>query len=466
MTTETERNTLLSEPDILAQFDKTLDKMGFVGSTDVSRLVFLAMYTRWYKDPVSVLIMGESCTGKNDYIEYALKLVPKDEAYRQSTVITQKALLYFKQTELKHKFVYFGEQASLPKEGMGLLRQLISGKSISGDAPEFREGEGRVTVNRTVEGPMGYLMTTTPKELLIDDDNRGIVIRIKSDPNKVKEVLKRQGRGDGLATEAREEDTKPWFNLHKTVSDGSKAVVIPFADALIKKITDNATADRLMRDNPKVLNLIRAHALLHQNQKNRKRGKAGAVIATLDDYKAVRPLVDSWLVESINNEATSYIREVVEVVEVLVKVNEGAGVKQKQIADAFGKEQGAIHKHIKAALNKGYLVNGNPGQGKDSSIKVGKPLSVNKVLPTVFEVWIEYELCRKSRNPAVARWIKQGRGRYEISVGMDLIAANSGALPLAANQNQIEDSTPSVQVDPTMSLVDRGIPDWVRELRR
>jgi hypothetical protein len=56
---------LEKEPAILAMLQGELTKSGFAGSTQVSELVFLSMFTRLLDLPVSLLLKGPSGSGNH-----------------------------------------------------------------------------------------------------------------------------------------------------------------------------------------------------------------------------------------------------------------------------------------------------------------------------------------------------------------------------------------------------------------
>ena len=69
---------------------------------------------------------------------------------------------------------------------------------------------------------------------------------------------------------------------------------------------------RLRRDFGQLLNLIRAHAILHQA--TRARDSAGRLLATLEDYEAVRELLADILAEGVEATVSPAIRETVEAI--------------------------------------------------------------------------------------------------------------------------------------------------------
>ena len=69
-------------------------------------------------------------------------------------------------------------------------------------------------------------------------------------------------------------------------------------------------AVRLRRDFKTVLTLIRAHALLHQA--TRRKDEAGQIIATLEDYAAVRDLVGDLVAAGVEATVRPEVRETVQ----------------------------------------------------------------------------------------------------------------------------------------------------------
>jgi hypothetical protein len=72
------------------------------------------------------------------------------------------------------------------------------------------------------------------------------------------------------------------------------------------------TAVRLRRDFGAILNLVRAHALLHRA--TRQLDKHEKIIATLDDYTVVRDLVAHLVAEGVEATISSSIRETVDAI--------------------------------------------------------------------------------------------------------------------------------------------------------
>src|SRR5215216_2084632 len=100
-----------------------------------------------------------------------------------------------------------------------------------------------------------------------------------------------------LAVEAGEAGAnfEPWHALQIWLESAEHRVSIPYAKILADLIPPVAV--RLRRDFGALLNLIRAHALLHQA--SRHRDAKGRIIATIEDYVAVRELVVDLVGEGV-----------------------------------------------------------------------------------------------------------------------------------------------------------------------
>lgn len=113
---------------------------------------------------------------------------------------------------------------------------------------------------------------------------------------------------------------------------------------------------------------------MHQCTRDRK--EDGTVIANEEDYKVVRDLVEPSLAQGLNKAVSPEIRAVVEVVEKLLGPRKAVAdydkVSQRQIADELKKDRGSVSRHVRSAIHDGFLVDFNPGQGKESDVRLGE----------------------------------------------------------------------------------------------
>lgn len=372
---------LASRESILSAVDEELRLQGFAGPTEIPKLVLLSLYTRFFDQPVSLVIKGPSGSGKSFALHAGLQFVPPD-AYEEFSGMSEKALVYLDGVELKHKFLVIGEAAGLAQgEGRAFLRQLLSEGKIR-YATVQKTPKGLVGQElKPIEGPTGLLMTTTANALHPEDESRMLSYNIDESTDRVRDALLKQATG--LNSVKPSLDTEPWFQLHEYVRTEGLAVSIPYAEQLANEMP--VSHFRVQRDFPKVLSLIRAHALMHRL--TREIGTHGEVIATSSDYEAVYNLVEEALAEGLEEAVPDSIRQVVTTVADMADSKSGLspwekGVSQVQLAEKLGRDQSVISRHVRKAIGQGFLTDLTPGQGKKATLILGdRELPSGTVLP-------------------------------------------------------------------------------------
>ena len=135
-------------------------------------------------------------------------------------------------------------------------------------------------------------------------------------------------------------------------------VVIPFAPTLVSLVPPIAV--RLRRDTKLLLNLIRAHALLHQAA--RQRDQEGRVVAALDDYAAVYELVAEHIAEGVQASVPATVRQTV--AEVGRAAAQAGSATVQQIATALRIDKSAASRRCRSAESRGYLRNEETSRGR------------------------------------------------------------------------------------------------------
>jgi hypothetical protein len=144
---------------------------------------------------------------------------------------------------------------------------------------------------------------------------------------------------------------------------GERVVVVPFAKKLSKLVPPVAV--RLRRDFRVLLTLIEAHALLHRER--RDRDDQGRILATLDDYAAVRDLVADLFSEGVDATVKLETRETVAAVKALGKED----VSVTEIGKALRLDKGAASRRVTEAVSRGYLANNETRKGRPARIVLG-----------------------------------------------------------------------------------------------
>jgi hypothetical protein len=358
---------LACEPRILDRMVIELDRAGLVGEHRAAKLIYLVLLSRLLDRPLCAVVKGPSSAGKNHVTQHVLSLFPASSAYRL-TGMSERALVYGKEP-LTHRILAIEEAAGLTG-GVGayLMRSLISEGRLRYETVENgQDGLKPRVIER--EGPTGLLVTTTALNLDAELETRMFSIPITDSPEQTSAVLRALAIRDAGDEGNAEIDVAPWHALQTCLETGEHCVEIPYAKDLADAVPPVAV--RLRRDFSAVLQLIKAHAILHQHQ--RERDAQGRVVATIDDYAAVHELVADLVAAGVEASVPGTVRETVEAVKALSKKRPD-GVPQSAVKAHLRLDKGTVSRRIKHAIDLGYLVDEQERKGHPALLKLGDPL--------------------------------------------------------------------------------------------
>src|SRR5215203_3838473 len=163
-----------------------------------------------------------------------------------------------------------------------------------------------------------------------------------------------------------------------------RAAWIPYAKTLAELIPPVAV--RLRRDFGALLNLIRAHALLHQA--TRDRDAEGRIVATIEeDYAAVRELVADLVSEGIEATVPTTVRETVDAVKWLREDSNGEPVTVAELARELKLDRSTVSRRARNAKDRGYLRDFEDNPRKPSRLVLGDDLPDDvQILPKLEDV--------------------------------------------------------------------------------
>jgi hypothetical protein len=192
-----------------------------------------------------------------------------------------------------------------------------------------------------------------------------------------------------------------WHALQVWLESAEHRVWIPYAKKLAQLIPPLAV--RLRRDFGAVLNLIRAHALLHQA--TRERDVEGRIVATIEeDYAAVRKLVADLVSEGIEATVPATVRETVEAVKRLRENSKGEPVTVADLARDLRLDRSAVSRRVRNAKDRGYLRDIEENRRKPSRLVPGDDLPDDlQILPKPEDVRADVHAGVKERASASAR---------------------------------------------------------------
>ncbi len=366
---------LLAAPDLLDRFGQVCRQQGLIGEERTARLLYLALTSRLLMRPVSVVVKGPSSGGKSFTVETVLHTLPPSAYYALSSM-SERALAYSKEP-LSHRFLVLYEAAGMTGEmATYLMRTLLSEGCIRYETVE-KTAEGLQPKLIERPGPTGLIITTTAASLHPENETRLFSVVVKDTTQQTTGVLHAlAARAKGQAPAA--VDLSAWHALQTWLElAGCRDVSIPYAHALAALA--DARAVRLRRDFGGVLNLVRAHAILHQEQ--RVRDEQGRIVAEPADYAAVYELVHDLVAQGVHAAASTETREVVAAVKQL-DVPNGLPVTYKAVGDVLGIDKSSAQRRCRVALEAGYLVNLQNKASKPAHLRLGDPLPVESgVIP-------------------------------------------------------------------------------------
>lgn len=373
---------LAHDDDILGRFGAEIEAAGVVGVDRIAKTVYLAVTSRFLPRPVSLAVKGVSSGGKSFVVERVLDHFPA-EAYYALTAMSERALAYDDEPLVRRMLVLYEAAGMAGEVASYLMRSLLSEGLIRYvTVQKTSEGLKKLLIERP--GPTGLIVTTTAVHLHPENETRMLSVTVNDSKEQTRRVLA------SLASGARPEpDLTAWHALQVWLAGQTHEVVIPFATPLAELVPD--TAVRLRRDFGLVLNLVRAHSLLHQA--SRPRDGDGRVVATLRDYAAVRDLVADRLSEGIEATVPATVRETVRTVATLVALQHAEEeddvptVTVTTIAKVLKVDKSSASRRVKVAVDLEYLRNLESRRGKPLRVCVGDPMPEDgKVLPTVEEL--------------------------------------------------------------------------------
>jgi hypothetical protein len=354
---------LAREPNILERFSRDLARSRVAGESRVAKLLYLALTSRFLERPVSVAVKGPSSGGKSYLTERVLGFFPESSFYAL-TAMSEHALAYSDEP-LTHRFLVIYEAAGMNSDFQTyLIRSLLSeGKVRYETVEKTSEGMKPRLIERA--GPTGLIITTTLTRLHPENETRMLSLAVTDTRQQTRDIMA------ALASEASVDPPGlgAWHALQEWLVSAEHRVAVPYSAVLAAMIPPIAV--RLRRDFGALLNLIRAHAILHQA--SRERSADGRIVATAEDYARVRELVADLVSEGIEATVPATVRETVEMVTRLRDETE-KDVTIAALAEELELDKSAAWRRVRSAMDRGYLENKEDRKGRPAKLVVADAL--------------------------------------------------------------------------------------------
>lgn len=287
-----EAEEFLKAPSLLERTNELIGKSGMIGEVDNRLLMYLIFTSRKREQPLHVVSLGASGTGKTHLQEKVSELIPEEDKI-EITTLSENAFYYFGQRELKNKLILI-EDLDGAENSLYPLRELQSKKRISKTiAHKNTKGETR-TIHLVVEGPVSVSGCTTQEQIYEDNANRSFLIYLDESKEQDSRIMEYQRKLSAGAVNIQEEtETQEFMKNCQRILEPIK-VVNPFAEFLA--IPREVFKPR--RTNNHYLQFIEVITYYKQFQREQKADKTTGEVyieTTLEDVEDANKLLKQIL---------------------------------------------------------------------------------------------------------------------------------------------------------------------------
>jgi len=282
----------LKSPNLLQRTNEDIGKTGVVGEEINRLLMYLVFTSRIRQQPLHIVSLGASGTGKTYLQEKVSELIPEQDKL-EITILSENAFYYFDRKELKHKLVLIEDMDGV-QEVLYPLRELQTKRKISKTIP-IKDNKGNLrTITLHVEGPICLAGTTTRERLYEDNANRSLLIYVDNSQEHKELIMDYQRRiSAGRINTKEEERLKEFFKDMQSVLIPI-SVRNPFAELL--KLPEHVF--KPLRTNSHYLVFIETVTFYHQYQREIKTDPASGeryIETTIEDIEWSNRLLNDVL---------------------------------------------------------------------------------------------------------------------------------------------------------------------------
>jgi hypothetical protein len=329
-----------SSSGILDRVVHDLNELGYVGQADQKKLAFLVASSRKLKTPLSAIIVSSSGAGKSGLMNSVARLLPDDDKLMLSR-LTPNALFHMPPNSLVEKLIVVDERAgSSPAEYS--IRTLQSNQRLSVARPS-KKGE---EVVKTMDVRAAYMESTT-NEADINDENksRSLVIHLDESPESTEAILKAQ-------REQRDGDDAAIIQWHHEFQKSLRPLPVKIPYVSLLRFPSTRVIYR--REQPKLLSLIQASALVHQHE---RAIEDKHIVASVEDYRIALELYTN-VFESLKHELTFNSRSL------LLCMKDSSRFTLRDAITQTGWSYSKVNRAVKELVKYEYIVPSHEINGK------------------------------------------------------------------------------------------------------
>lgn len=391
--TEAERQKaikFLKTKNLLKRTNQAIGKSGVVGEENNRLLMYLVFTSRLREQPLHIVSLGGSGTGKTYLQEKVAELIPDDQKL-EITAISENALYYFDRKELKNKLVLIEDlDGANDDKVLFAIRELQSKRRISKTIP-IKDSKGNLkTITLQVEGPISLAGTTTRERLYEDNANRSLLIYLDGSKDHKEKIMAYQRQvSAGKINKQQEEQMRQFMQDVQSVLRPLK-VINPFAEMLALP----QSVFKPLRTNSHYLHFIETVTFYHQWQRevkiNQQTGEQH-IETTIEDIEQANYLLKQVLL-SKSDELTKACRKFLELIKSYLKHEKKSSFYSGDIRIKYRMAPTTLNRHLKDLRRYGYvkIVSGSKSKGFEYELEnIGEITGLESKLQTAFDEALE-----------------------------------------------------------------------------
>ncbi len=355
-----EAKNFLSEEQLLQRTNQLIGQSGVIGE-ELNRLIMYLVFTsRKREQPLHVISLASSGTGKTHLQEKVGQLIPEEDRI-EITTLSENAFYYFGQRELKNRVVLI-EDLDGAENVLYPMRELMSKRKISKTiAHKNTKGETK-TITLCVEGPVSVAGCTTKESVYEDNANRSFLLYLDESIEQDEKIMQYQrAQSAGRIDTAKEMQVQQLLKNAQRVLQPVK-VVNPYAELLALP----AEVFKPRRTNSHYLQFIEAITFYHQYQRTQCVDEESGEIfieTTIEDIEAANTLMKEILLRK-SDELTGACRNYFEALKNWMKQETKTAFTNAQARTAL-RENHSNQKRYMLQLKQAGLITTTKGDKKN-----------------------------------------------------------------------------------------------------
>jgi DNA primase len=355
----------LKDPHIIETILKDTKTLGYVGEDRNKILMYLSATSRKLDDPMSVIVLSQSASGKSYLIDTIKKLMPEEDVV-SATSISDNSLYYLSEYGLVNKFLVFGEAVHGEKIDYQ-IREMLSSKELSRlvTVSDSKSGSLMSTMVRK-KAVVSMVMSSTNFNLNSENLSRCFVISTDESQDQTRAIHKVQRtkyfmEQEEAKTSINKEIVKKHHAAQRLLE--KRVIIMPYAHVL--DFPTNVMRSR--RDHERFIDLIASVCHLRQFQKEKKtQGDITYIECDLYDYKIAYDITMGILPHTLNtfpSSAASLYKIVRNLIKEKAKKNgllpTEVTITQRELREESGLSQQFVKNNMRELINYEYLITEN-----------------------------------------------------------------------------------------------------------